>query len=148
MPVLERIAYFQHRRDSAPNQELARDLVREKNHPGIKEIAENLWHKNRRIQNDCIKVLYEIGYLYPTLIADFTDDFIMLLGNKKNRLVWGGMTALSTIAEIKADQIYVHLEKILHAMRIGSVITVDRAVKTLVGIASVNLVCRDEIFSH
>ena len=84
MSVLNKIAHFQNRRDTVPNQELAKALVTAKDRAGIQEIAENLWNKNRRIQSDCIKVLYEIGYLDPTLIGDYAEDFIKLLGTVRS----------------------------------------------------------------
>ncbi|MBI5290319.1 MAG: hypothetical protein HY872_00390 [Chloroflexi bacterium] len=89
MTVLNRIAYFQNRRDEVPNQELAGELAATKNKKGIKEIAVNLWSDNRNVQSNCLKVLYEIGYLEPALIADYADDFLRLLQNRNNRLVWG-----------------------------------------------------------
>ena len=39
MSVLNKIAYFQNRRDEVPNQELARQLAEKKNKKGIQEIA-------------------------------------------------------------------------------------------------------------
>ena len=136
MSVLNRIAHLQNRRDEVPNQELARELVERKDHAGIREIADNLWNKDKNIQADCVKVLYEIGYIDPSLIADYAEDFLKLLRSRNNRLVWGGMIALSTIAEIRADFIHAHLKEILKAMDAGSVITVDNAVKTLALAAS------------
>jgi hypothetical protein len=138
MSILNNIAYFQNRRDEVPNQELARELAEFKNEAGIREIAENLWHKNQNVQSDCLKVLYEIGYLNPELIAPYAADFVKLLWHKNNRLVWGSMIALSTIAELKADELYPHAEEIKQVMAHGSVITVDAGVKTLAGIASQN----------
>lgn len=131
MSVLEKIACLQNRRDEVPNQELAKELVREKNIEGIREIAANLSNRDVKIQSDCIKVLYEAGYLEPEMIADFAGDFLRLLRSRNNRLVWGAMLALSTIAEIRADQIYENLELILKVLREGSVIAVDNAVKVL-----------------
>ncbi len=138
MSILNNIAFFQNRRDEVPNQELAKELVKTNNKKGIREIAENLWSDNQNIQNDCIKVLYEIGYLNPKLITEYTDDFLKLLKNKNNRLVWGGMTALSTIAEINAKELYPNRLEISKAMDKGSVITKDNGVKTLALIASVD----------
>ena len=63
MSVLSRIAFFQNRRDEVPNQELARELAASKDAAGIAEIAANLWNKNRNVSSDCLKVLYEIGYM-------------------------------------------------------------------------------------
>jgi hypothetical protein len=143
MSVLNRIAYLQNRRDEVPNQELARELAEQKDRAGIREIAENLWNRNKNIQADCIKVLYEIGYIDPPLIADYAEDFLKLLRSSNNRLVWGGMIALSTVADLRADFIYAHLDEILKAMHAGSVITVDNAVKTLALAASDEAYRRD-----
>jgi len=52
MSVLDKIAYFQNRRDEVPNQELARELARTKNKAGVREIAANLWNKNKSIRSD------------------------------------------------------------------------------------------------
>ena len=147
MSVLDRIAHLQNRRDEAPNQELARDLAEKRDREGIREIAENLWNKNKNIQADCIKVLYEIGYIDPSLIAGFAEDFLKLLKSRNNRLVWGGMIALSTVAELRADFINGSLDQILKAMDAGSVITVDNAVKTLALAASKDAY-RLSIFPH
>ena len=136
MSVLEKIAYLQDRRDEVPNQELAKELVYAKNAEGIKEIAGNLFNKNENIQSDCIKVLYEAGYIEPEMIADYAGDFLRLLRSRNNRLVWGAMLALSTIAEIKADAIYENLEIVLKILNEGSVIAVDNAVKVLAAIAA------------
>src|SRR6516164_6014719 len=138
MSVLDRIAFFQGRRDEVPNQELAAALVRKKDSKGIREIAAHLWHDNAQVQSDCLKVLYEIGYLDPALIVDWIGDFIKLLGSKNNRLVWGSMIALSTVAEARAAELYERRGAIQEAMERGSVITVDNGIKTLAVIAAGN----------
>jgi hypothetical protein len=136
MSALQRIAYFQHRRDEMPNRELAKELVTKKDRKGIREIAENLWNKNQNVQSDCLKVLYEIGYLQPQLVAAYTDDFLKLLHSRNNRLVWGAMLALSTVADLQADTIYPHVEDIQQVMDQGSVITKDNGVKVLALVAA------------
>jgi hypothetical protein len=146
MTILSQIAFFQNRRDEIPNQELARQLVEAGDRSGIHEIAENLWNKNPAVQSDCLKVLYEIGYLKPDLISGYADEFIKLLKSRNNRLVWGSMIALSTIAAISADALYPYVPEIQKAMQKGSVITVDNAVLTLAGIASSSDARRREIF--
>jgi hypothetical protein len=85
--------------DEEPNIELAHKLVNEENFTGIEEIIENLTCKEKKIQYDCIKVAYEIGQVKPELISKYVLTFIKLLKNRNNRLIWGGMTALATIAE-------------------------------------------------
>lgn len=136
MPVLQQIAYFKNRRDEIPNQELARQLAAASDRKGIREIAENLRHENPSVQSDCLKVLYEIGFLQPELIANYAGDFLQLLQSKNNRLVWGSMIALSTLAEINADEIFSRVKEIKQAMANGSVITLDNGLKTLAIIAS------------
>ena len=138
MSVLNRIAFFRNRRDEVPNQELARDLAAKKDKAGIREIAEHLWDKEKNIQSDCLKVLYEVGYIDPALIADYVEDFIKLLKSRNNRLVWGGMIALGTVAGLKADVVFAHLIEIQKTMKEGSVITMDNGVQTLARAASKN----------
>lgn len=148
MSVLERIAYFQGRRDEVADQELAKQLVETQDHAGIQEIVANLWHKDVNVRSDCIKVLYEVGYLDPALIAGYVDDLLKLLQSRNNRLVWGAMIALSTIATIRADGLYEHRAEILKALSGGSVITVDAAVKALATVASQKDAYREELFPH
>ena len=136
MSVLNRIAHFQNRRDEVPNQELARDLAKRKDRKGIQEIAANLWSTDKNVQADCIKVLYEVGYIDPTLVAGYAGDFVRLLKNRNNRLVWGGMIALGTVAHLKPAVVAMHLDEIKKAMKEGSVITVDNAVLVLARAAS------------
>ena len=148
MSALKRIAYFQSRRDEVPNQELARELAEQRDRQGIQEIAENLWNENQNIQSDCLKVLYEVGYLEPVLIADYVGDFLKLLRSKNNRLVWGSMIALSTIAMIRAEELYTHVGEIKRVMEQGSVITRDNGVKILAAIASTRDEFREAIFPY
>jgi len=131
MSVTDKLAHSLGRRDEVPNQELARDLAAKKDQKGIREVAENLWNKDKNIQADCIKVLYEVGYIEPKLIADYAEDFVKLLKSKNNRLVWGGMTALAEVAKANPDAVFKHFDAIKKAKETGSVITVDNAISTL-----------------
>jgi hypothetical protein len=146
MAVLDRIAFCQGRRDEAPNQELARDLAATGNIEGIREIAANLWNRDRNVQSDCLKVLYEIGYVAPELIADYVGDFLKLLRSTNNRLIWGSMIALATISQTRASDIWARMDDVLRAVEGGSVITVVWGVKTIAGVASVSKAYRDELF--
>jgi len=136
MSVLQRLASFQNKRDNVPNQELAIDLVKKNDREGIREIAENLNNPDKKIQSDCIKVLYETGYIKPELISDYADVFIGLLKSINNRLVWGGMIALSTVASIKPKTVFNNLDEIMDAIEKGSAITRDSGIKALALAAS------------
>jgi hypothetical protein len=146
MSVLNQISYYKKQRSELANQKLAKDLVASKDKKGIREIAENLWNENQSIQSDCLKVIYEIGYLDPTLIANYAEDYVRLLHSKNNRIVWGSMIALATIAHLKADLVYKHSDEIKAIMEQGSVITVDNGVKALAGVASVKAAYRNKLF--
>jgi hypothetical protein len=136
MSILEKIAFFQNRRDEVPNQELARQLAASRDPADIREIADNLWNQDQNIQSDCLKVLYELGYLAPDLITGYAPDFLKLLKNRNNRLVWGAMIALSTIAPLQAELLAAHIDEIQKVMAVGSVITNDAGMKTLAAVAA------------
>lgn len=148
MSVLDRLACSLGRRDEVPNQELARDLAAKKEKKGISEIAEHLWDKDVNIANDCIKVLYEIGYIDPNLVYPYTGDFIKLLRSRHNRLVWGGMLALGTVASLCPDEVFEHLEAVKKAMNSDSVITKDNGVKVLADTAATNRKYNEVIFPY
>jgi len=148
MSVIDKLATSLGRRDDVPNQELAKVLAEKKDKKGIEELVENLNNKDNKIQSDCIKVLYEIGYLNPGLIAGYADVFISLLRSKNNRLVWGSMIALSTIAEVRPDVLFEQRDEIIRAIDHGSVITVDRGIQALVIVASKDDTYRKELFPY
>jgi hypothetical protein len=148
MSILNRLASSQNRRDEIPNQELARDLAAKKDKAGIREVAENLWNKDKKISSDCIKVLYEVGYIEPKLIADYAEDFVKLLKSKDNRLIWGAMTALAEVAKADADVVFKNLDAIKKAKETGYVITIDNAISTLASTASANEKYSKAIFPY
>ena len=137
MPVIEKLASSLNRRDEKPNQELAKKIADKKDKAAVKELILLLQHKSKDIQFDCIKVLYEIGELQPSLIKEYTKNFIGLLESKHNRNIWGAMHALDCIAIEDPKQIYSNLSKIMDAAEKGSVITKDHTVAILVKLCSV-----------
>jgi hypothetical protein len=58
------------------------------------------------------------------------------------------MIALSTIAPLRADELYLRRQRIQDAMAEGSVITVDNGVKILAALAAANAGYRDELFPY
>lgn len=136
MSVISKLASSLNRRDEIPNQELAKHIVEKKDKVGVRELVTNLSNKSKDIQNDCIKVLYEIGEQRPTLIAEYAKDFIALLDHKSNRLQWGAMTAINTITLQNPAVVYSALPKIIAAADNGSVITKDYAVNILIKLCS------------
>jgi hypothetical protein len=148
MSALNKIAFYQNRRDDVPNQELAQELAETRSQADIREVAEGLWNREPNIQSDCLKVLYELGYLAPELVAEYAGDFLKLLKHRSNRMVWGGMIALSAVADLKAAEIFPHVDEIIQTMRKGSVITMDNGIKTLALVASQKEEYRKAIFPY
>lgn len=141
MTVLDKLASALGSKGNEPNILLAQQIAASDDHKAIKELVENLDNKDQKIQGDCIKTLYEIGYIKPELIAEYYPEFIELLSHKNNRMVWSGMIALTTITEPKAKEIFSSLELIMDTVNKGSVITKDCGVEIL---AKLN--CYDEYF--
>jgi hypothetical protein len=135
MTILNKLSTTLGRRDEVPNQLLAAEIVRSKDRNAVQELIDNLSNKNRRIQSDCIKVLYEIGECDPRLLAAHYKIFGDLLESPNNRLAWGAMTALDTIASIEPKSVYGLLGKVLQVADKGSVITRDHAVGILIKLA-------------
>jgi len=146
MSVINRIAYYQNRRDEVPNQELAHQLAETEDKAGIREIVENLWHKNKSVRSDCLKVLYEIGYIRPDLIADYVNEFLKLLKDKENRMVWGAMIGLATIAHLRPREIWEQIDVLIEAVDTGTLITVVWGIKTLARIAAADKVYHARLF--
>lgn len=136
--MIEKLACKSGRNDEIPNIELAEYLCRENDVAGVKEIVGGLKGTDKAVANDCIKVLYEIGERNPTLISDYAEEFISCLRSKNNRLVWGSMTALATIAEYAPKPIYDKLAVVIAAYEEGSVITVDNSISVFAGLCNAN----------
>jgi len=131
MSTLDKIAFFQNRGDEVPNQELAKALAATDDLAGIREIADNLTNKNPNIRSDCIKAIYEIGYLRPDLIGGYVTYFLSLLHSKDNSMVWGTMNALACIANLQPDNIYSQFELVIQITRRGTVISQVWGMRTL-----------------
>src|SRR5690606_2923469 len=97
----------------------------------------HLDNRDKAIQSDCIKVLYEIGEIDPVLIAPYQSTFLKLLKRKNNRLQWGAMTALDSITRVDPASIHSALPQIIDAMEAGSVITRDHGLFILIHLLQV-----------
>lgn len=137
MSILPQLATSLGIRNEVPNQVLAKKIIKNSDKKAVKELVENLANKDKNIQSDCIKTLYEIGEQEPELIAPYDKEFLALLDHKNNRLVWGAMTALDGIAGVNPKGIYKNLGKILDIAKLGSVITKDHAIGILIKLSKV-----------
>lgn len=129
--ILGRLATSLGVRDENPNIELAKSIAASMDTEAVEILVEHLQGKSSAIQSDCIKALYETGYLQPALLAPYISIFVQLLKHKNNRLQWGAMTALDSISAVDPDGVFKHLPTIMDAADRGSVITRDHAVGIL-----------------
>lgn len=132
MNWINKIAYHQNVRGEEPNKNLAKEISETKNVEALKEISQYLYDKNKSISSDVLATLYNVGYDQPELIAPYLSEFVNLLSSKINRMVWGSMIAISTIAKIKADEVYTHIDLIISTIKNGSLITEVWGLVTLV----------------
>jgi len=144
--VIDKLASTLGRNDDLPNKALAREIATSDDINSVGELVDLLkTSRDKKIQSDCIKTLYEIGYLNPQLIAGEYKFFLELLRSKNNRLVWGAMIALNVISKVRAEDIYENLADILKATREGSVITKDNGIGVLINLYT-HEGYRDKIF--
>ena len=136
--MIEKIAYNLEINDEEPNINLAIELCNTKDIEGIKEIVDGLKNNKEQIANDCIKVLYEIAERNPELVADYVLDFIQLLKSRNNRLVWGGMTAISRITFLKHREVFENIDTVIKAYENGSVITRDNSISVFAELAKLD----------
>ncbi len=150
MSVLEKLAFSLGRRDEVPNRELAEELANNKDIAGVGEIVKNLRNKNKNIANDCIKVLYETGYINPEMIQDYSGEILQILkeiiNGSNNRMIWGIMITLGLIAGRKPQAVMDNFDLICEAIEKGSVITIDNGIKTLALAAAAGKKYNEKIF--
>lgn len=137
MSIVQKLSSAAGKRSKEINKELAKEIISNNDHQAINEIAALLDDKNKKIQSDCIEVLYEIGYIKPELIESHLYKFLELISSRNNRMVWGAMIALSSISSIWPEVLFEHISVIKKAVDNGSVITVDAGVAVYANIARV-----------
>jgi hypothetical protein len=121
------------------NQELATKIIKTKQTALVKELIDNLFHPNKKIQSYSINVFYEICKQgAPELIAPYYRGFGDLLNSRNNRLVWGAMSALDSITLINPHDIVQLLPEIIQALDDGSVITTDHGISILAKLSSLH----------
>lgn len=148
MTVLDKLACRRGIRGEEPNRELAAELIFARDREGIRLLTEQLTGTDKAVAHDGIKVLYEIGYAESELIRDGVDAFLKLILSRDNRMVWGAMIALSTIAHLEAEKLFSHLDVVKKAIDDGSVITRDAGIKTLAGIAAARPEAKTQLFPY
>jgi hypothetical protein len=139
MSIADRLAGALDRRDEQPNVALAEEIATSGDRTAVGELVALVRSGTTRQRNDAMKVLYEIGARDPELIGGHCPVFLEALGSKTNRQVWGAMSVLDTVAEMRAEQIAAELPRIIEAADRGSVIAKDRCTSLLTKLARAGL---------
>lgn len=134
MSVLGRLASALGRNDERPNIELAEALAASADAAAAAELVAALAGPIA-VASDAIKVLYELGERRPELVAPYAEEFIALLASKNNRMVWGALAAIATVAALRADSVLAALDAILAAADASTVIAKDKGNAMLVNLA-------------
>ncbi len=129
MSILSKLAGAQGLKDESANILLAEEIVAQQNEAAVAELMAHL--QDKKVQNDCIKTLYEIAGRQPEMVKPYFNDFLKALKSKNNRIQWGAMTALYELSKVAPSEILLHLEELEQAAQSGSVITRDNFVKSL-----------------
>lgn len=79
MSSLNPLASALDRNDEVPKQTLAKEIAEAADKAAVRERVTNSSNKDRAIQSDCIKVLYEIGALKPDIGTDDRNDIVRVL---------------------------------------------------------------------
>lgn len=135
MSVLSQLANALGRNDEQPNIALAERLAASGDAAAMAELAEAILSGPQAVRNDAIKTLYEVGERNPTLLAPHSGALFEALKSRNNRLVWGALTAIDTIAAERSTEIARRLPEILAAAAKSSVIARDKTVSILVKLA-------------
>ncbi|RYZ48203.1 MAG: hypothetical protein EOP49_19225 [Sphingobacteriales bacterium] len=129
--VLDQLASASGQAKQDKNIALAHTIASAGDGTAVAELLAGLQHKTKALRHDCIKTLYEIAALAPQLVSPHAAGLIHLLDSSDNRMQWGAMTALATLAEDIPAALFASLDKIMAVADNGSVITKDQAVRIL-----------------
>jgi hypothetical protein len=134
--IIDQLASSLGKRDELPNIVLASKIAKSGNEDHLKELFSLVAGKKPAVRNDAIKVIYEIGERKPEMISKHVEDFISLLKHNDNRMIWGAMTALSSISKTQPKLLVPFMVDIVDAIDKGSVITRDHGIFILSHIAT------------
>lgn len=146
MSAIDKIAYNMGIRDEVPNQELAKSLVENKDVKGMDEIVSYLDDKNKSIASDCLKVIYEAGYIDPQMTSKYISKLLKLLTSKNNRMVWGAMIAISNVTPYEHEKIFEKIDLIMKLTETGTVITHIHGINVMLKLCIVDPKYYDKLY--
>lgn len=129
--IIQQLSSSLGRKDEQPNIDLAIQICKDENSASVSELVFLTRGKNKNLQNDSIKVLYEIGERNSSLILPHLSIFLNHLFSKNNRLQWGAMTAIRMISNNYPSEIADFIFELEAAAASGSVICRDNFIGIL-----------------
>ena len=133
--IKELLANAMGRNDEEPNIKLAVLMAGSADEAAVGELVGLLDHPEAPVRSDAIKVLYEISRRNADLIIPHLKKLVKLLSGKENRMIWGAMSALSSLSQSHPKLLVRHLPIIVATMEKGSAITRDHGIYTLCHVA-------------
>ncbi len=134
--VSQRLSTSLGRRDTQADIALGQDIADRLDGDDLGGLVELL--DDEELASSAIKAIYECGYLAPQLLVPEFDRLVALLDARHNRMVWGGMIAVSCVATVAPDLVWTHAERIQEAHWRGTVITKVTSVRALSRVAAAN----------
>ncbi len=127
--VYPRLGVVLGRRDTKADIALGQDIAARSASDELAGLVELLAEK--KLASSAIKAIYECGYLAPELLVPHLEVFVGLLADRRNRMVWGAMIAISCVAKAAPALVWAHRERIMDVHSSGTVITQVSAVHAL-----------------
>ena len=134
LELKQRLASSQGQQAQHLNIQLGQELARAQDPRRVAAMVELLADPGAR--SDAIKVLYEGGYVEPSMLVPHAAVFFDLLGDRRNRMVWGGMIALIGVAKAAPEIVWERRDELIAVAEGGTVITQESAFRALVAVAA------------
>ena len=135
MPISEKLAYSQKRKDQLPNKETARIVLDAEDRSAIQELCKLIDSDfPKRLKMDATLTLAYIAEEKPELLKSHTDFLIDKLQDPIERVGWGSMIALSHMSSQASGKLYDQLPAILDAMDRDSIVGRDHGFRILVSL--------------
>lgn len=133
MPIQDRLAYAQNRKDQEPNKLLAKEIVHALGAEGLQELIDFFETKpHKELQKDCSLTIAWVAEQQPELVAPHASYLLSKLHDPINRVIWGSMIALAYIVHHVKKELFEALPNILDAMDEGTVVTRDYGFRIMV----------------
>jgi hypothetical protein len=144
--ILNRLSAAMGDKTQSSNEALAGEIISQDDETAVQVLIEAL-ELTKQVQNDAIKVIYEVAAVKPELLEENAGKILALLPTKNNRLGWGLLKTIYHITEQQPDEVFAALPVIQEAAESGSVIAKDNYNRILLSLARAGFSTRSKLIS-